>query len=89
MSQLFFSSPSLTTAQTHVALLALGLPTLGVEVTGQQARIQIPEGHILPKTAIADVLRPLSKTHQFDFAFLESEFQASEFKLLAMDMDST
>ena len=32
MSQLFFSSRTLTTAQVHTALDALNLPTLGIEV---------------------------------------------------------
>lgn len=89
MSQLFFSSPTLTNGNVHTALLALGLPSLGIEVQHQQASVQIPEGFGLSKTAITDTLRPLSKTLQFDFAILEKTFQAQEFKLLAMDMDST
>lgn len=89
MSQLFFSSQSLSTAQLHTALEALNLPTLGTEVIDQQACINIPEAYTLPKAAIIDTLRPLGKAHQFDFAILESELQANEFKLLAMDMDST
>lgn len=89
MSRLFFSSQSLTTAQVHTALDALSLPTLGVEVIDQQVCIEIPEAYTLPKAAISETLRPLSRTHRFDFAILEAEFQASEYKLLAMDMDST
>jgi phosphoserine phosphatase len=89
MSQLFFSSPTLTNANVHVALQALGMPTQGIDVRQQQTSAQIPEGFGLSKTAITDTLRPLSKTLQFDFAILEKTFQAQEFKLLAMDMDST
>lgn len=89
MSQLFFSSPTLTNANVHVALQALGMPTQGIDVRQQQTSVQIPEGFGLSKTAITDTLRPLSKTLQFDFAILEKTFQAQEFKLLAMDMDST
>lgn len=89
MSRLFFSSQTLTTAQVHSALAALNLPTLGVEVLNQQAHIEIPEAYTLPKSAITDTLRPLGRTHQFDFAILEAEFHASEYRLLAMDMDST
>lgn len=89
MSRLFFSSQTLSTAQVHTALDALNLPTLGVETLNQQACIEIPEAYTLPKAAITDTLRPLSRAHQFDFAILEAEFQANEFKLLAMDMDST
>ena len=89
MTQLFFSSPTLTSANVHAALQALGLPTLGIDVQQQQARVQIPEGFVLSKAAITDMLRPLAKSHQFDFAILEKTFQAQEFKLLAMDMDST
>ncbi len=89
MSRLFFSSQTLSTAQVHTALDALSLPTLGVEVLNHQACIEIPEAYTLPKAAITDTLRPLARTHQFDFAILEAEFQANEFKLLAMDMDST
>ncbi|WP_370261165.1 phosphoserine phosphatase SerB [Limnobacter sp.] len=89
MSRLFFSSNTLNTAQVHSALDALSLPTLGIEVENQQVCIEIPEAYTLPKAAIADTLKPLSRAHQFDFAILESEFLASEYKLLAMDMDST
>ena len=89
MSRLFFSSQTLSTAQVHTALDALNLPTLGVETLNQQACIEIPEAYTLPKAAITDTLRPLSRAHQFDFAILEAELQANEFKLLAMDMDST
>jgi len=89
MSRLFFSSQTLNTTQVHTALDALNLPTLGVEALNQQACIEIPEAYTLPKAAITDTLRPLARTHQFDFAILEAEFQANEFKLLAMDMDST
>ena len=89
MSRLFFSSQTLSTAKIHTALDALNLPTLGVETLNQQACIAIPEAYTLPKAAITDTLRPLSRAHQFDFAILEAEFQANEFKLLAMDMDST
>ena len=89
MSRLFFSSQTLSTAKVHTALDALNLPTLGVETLNQQACIEIPEAYTLPKAAITDTLRPLSRAHQFDFAILEAEFQANEFKLLAMDMDST
>ncbi|BET26347.1 phosphoserine phosphatase [Limnobacter thiooxidans] len=89
MSQLFFSSPTLTSVNVHVALQALGLPTLGVDVQQQQARVQIPEGFVLSTASITDTLRPLSKNHQFDFAILENSFQVQAFKLLAMDMDST
>ena len=89
MSRLFFSSQTLNTTQVHTALDALNLPTLGVEALNQQACIEIPEAYTLPKTAITDTLRPLGRVHQFDFAILEAEFQANEFKLLAMDMDST
>jgi len=89
MSQLFFSSPLLTVANVHTALQALELPTHGIEVQQQQARVHIPESHELSKAAITAVLRPLANTHRFDFAILKNEFQANEFKLLAMDMDST
>jgi phosphoserine phosphatase len=89
MSRLFFSSQTLSTTQVHTALDALNLPTLGIEVLNQQVCIEIPEAYTLPKTAITDTLRPLGRVHQFDFAILEAEFQANEFKLLAMDMDST
>lgn len=89
MSQLFFSSPTLTNAKLFAALNALGLQTLGIDVQQQQARVQMPEGFVLSKAAITDMLRPLAKSHQFDFAILEKTFQAQEFKLLAMDMDST
>ncbi|MFN7506147.1 MAG: phosphoserine phosphatase SerB, partial [Limnobacter sp.] len=89
MSRLFFSSKILNKAQVHTALDALNLPSLGVDVLNQQACIAIPEGYTLTKVAITEALRPLSRVHQFDFAILEAEFQASEFRLLAMDMDST
>lgn len=89
MSQLFFSSPSLTTTQVHAALQTLKLPTLGVEVVNQQACVSLPEAYTLPKMAIHAALVSLSKVHLFDFAILENIFQANEFKLLAMDMDST
>ncbi|HEX4843599.1 MAG TPA: phosphoserine phosphatase SerB [Limnobacter sp.] len=89
MSRLFFSSHALQKAQVHSALEVLNLPTLGVEIHNNQVQLDIPESYTLAKSAITELLRPLSRTHQFDFAILESEFQASEFKLLAMDMDST
>lgn len=89
MSRLFFSSSTLNTEQVHLALDALNLPTLGIEAANQQVCIDIPEAYTLPKAAITDTLRPLSREHRFDFAILEREFQAHEFKLLAMDMDST
>lgn len=89
MSKLYFSSPTLTNANVHAALHALNLPTLGIDVQQQQASIQIPEGFALSKVAITATLRPLAKSHQFDFAILEKTFQAQQFKLLAMDMDST
>ncbi|HEX4918418.1 MAG TPA: phosphoserine phosphatase SerB [Limnobacter sp.] len=89
MSRLFFSSRALSKAQVHAALVALNLPAIGVEVQNNRAQLDIPESYTLAKSAITELLRPLSRTHQFDFAILESEFQAIEFKLLAMDMDST
>lgn len=75
MSRLFFSSKTLTTAQVHTALDALSLPTLGVEVQDQQACIEIPEAYTLPKAAITDTMRPLSRVHQFDFAILNPSFR--------------
>lgn len=89
MSRLFFSSRTLTTVQVHTALEALNLPSLGIEAANQQVCVDIPETFTLSKATIIDTLRPLSRAHYFDFAILEREFQAQEFKLLAMDMDST
>lgn len=89
MSKIFFSSNTLTTSQVHSALDALNLSSIGVEANNGQSIAEIPENHALSKTSVINTLQPLSKTHQFDFAILEAEFRAHEFKLLVMDMDST
>ena len=89
MSRLFFSSPTLLTEHVHTALDALNLPNLGVEVTSRQTVIQLPDAMIASKQSMTAILTPLARDNRFDFAILEQEFQANEFKLLAMDMDST
>lgn len=89
MSKIFFSSNTLTTEQVHSALDALNLSSIGIEANDGQSIVEIPENHALSKTSVINTLRPLSKGHQFDFAILEAEFRAHEFKLLVMDMDST
>jgi phosphoserine phosphatase len=89
MSKIFFSSDTLTTKQVHSALDALHLSSIGTEANNGQCVAEIPENHALSKNSVIQTLRPLSKAHQFDFAILEAEFRAHEFKLLVMDMDST
>lgn len=89
MSKLFFSSPTLTTPQVHLALQTLNLPTLGVQVRDHAFAYELPEAFALSTSSLHERLSPIAQTERFDFAVLKPELTKSDFKLLAMDMDST
>ncbi|MDX1668273.1 MAG: phosphoserine phosphatase SerB [Limnobacter sp.] len=89
MTTLCLSAKPLETETVRKALDYLSLPTLGVEVRDDVFYFDLPPELGLSKTIIDQRLTPLATTEQFDFALLEPEFTAEQFKLLAMDMDST
>lgn len=89
MSQLFLSSPSLNAQTVRQVLEAMNLPTVGLETEGTTHIHELPETLGLSKVSIENTLGPLASAMSFDFAVIEPEVNASEFKLLAMDMDST
>lgn len=89
MSRLVLTSPRLEKHSVLEALEALQLPTLGVEVKHNRYVCELPEAVTLTATLLQEVLKPVAMTHEFDYALLESQVNADQFKLLAMDMDST
>ena len=89
MNTLFFSAPQLQSAQVQAVLQHLGLNHAHVHLQHNTAHITLPQGIPHDEASFRQQLRQASQHAQCDVALLPPNFQAQQFKLLAMDMDST
>lgn len=89
MNHLFFSAPNLQAAQIQNVLSALGLNTLAFQIHNHTAKLQLPESHTQSAAELRQALHLAARNAKCDAALLTPNMQANQFKLLAMDMDST
>lgn len=89
MTQLYLSSPHLTEVAVQEIQQALGIPTGLPQIIHNRCVIEMPENLGLSKYALESQIAPIVQSRAFDYALIEPETNSAEFKLLAMDMDST
>lgn len=89
MNHLFFSAPNLQAAQIQNVLSALGLNTLAFQIHNHTAKLQLPENHTQSVAELRQALHLAARNAKCDAALLTPNMKADQFKLLAMDMDST
>lgn len=89
MSQLLLTAPQFHPDTLQSAYSALGLVNPVAQQSPGVVRITLPQGQVFSRQSVDSALRPVANNLKFDYALLGSPWHASDFKLLAMDMDST